>query len=445
VSHRLASLKWVSMSLFEDAPGDSPRRVTLVRLAGEIARCVAGVGPIVVEGEVYRPTTTKGGWVYFTLRDRAAQIDVKMPAAVVRRYKPAPGERVEVAATLQWSNERGQLALLAQGVTPVGAGAIAALIEATRAALGADGLLDRPRRPIPMLPSAIGVVCGADAAVRKDIESVVAARCPGYPVVFFETTVSGPTASRGIVEGIRTLSSDPAVEVIVLARGGGDAPSLLPWSTEEVCRAAAACPVPVVSAIGHESDRPLCDEVADLRCPTPSLAATAVVPDVAGLMRRVDEALADVAWAVQQCAGRAEHRLAAVQTRLALTGRLEQAAFRFERATIRLEGGHPRRALRLAEDRLAGTPWRRHVWEELGRAAGRLDSEVRHLRALSPQRTLERGYAVVTAADGTVLRRAADLSPGDAIDVRLAEGSLVASISSLTTTVELRSPGMLRP
>lgn len=433
------------MSLFEDAPGDSPRRVTLVRLAGEIARCVAGVGPIVVEGEVYRPTTTKGGWVYFTLRDRAAQIDVKMPAAVVRRYKPAPGERVEVAATLQWSNERGQLALLAQGVTPVGAGAIAALIEATRAALGADGLLDRPRRPIPMLPSAIGVVCGADAAVRKDIESVVAARCPGYPVVFFETTVSGPTASRGIVEGIRTLSSDPAVEVIVLARGGGDAPSLLPWSTEEVCRAAAACPVPVVSAIGHESDRPLCDEVADLRCPTPSLAATAVVPDVAGLMRRVDEALADVAWAVQQCAGRAEHRLAAVQTRLALTGRLEQAAFRFERATIRLEGGHPRRALRLAEDRLAGTPWRRHVWEELGRAAGRLDSEVRHLRALSPQRTLERGYAVVTAADGTVLRRAADLSPGDAIDVRLAEGSLVASISSLTTTVELRSPGMLRP
>lgn len=433
------------MSLFEDAPGDSPRRVTLVRLAGEIARCVAGVGPIVVEGEVYRPTTTKGGWVYFTLRDRAAQIDVKMPAAVVRRYKPAPGERVEVAATLQWSNERGQLALLAQGVTPVGAGAIAALIEATRAALGADGLLDRPRRPIPMLPSAIGVVCGADAAVRKDIESVVAARCPGYPVVFFETTVSGPTASRGIVEGIRTLSSDPAVEVIVLARGGGDAPSLLPWSTEEVCRAAAACPVPVVSAIGHESDRPLCDEVADLRCPTPSLAATAVVPDVAGLMRRVDEALADVAWAVQQCAGRAEHRLAAVQTRLALTGRLEQAAFRFERATIRLEGGHPRRALRLAEDRLAGTPWRRHVWEELGRAAGRLDSEVRHLRALSPQRTLERGYAVVTAADGTVIRRAADLSPGDAIDVRLAEGSLVASISSLTTTVELGSPGMLRP
>jgi exodeoxyribonuclease VII large subunit len=433
------------MSLFEDASGGSPRRVTLVRLAGEIARCVAGVGPIVVEGEVYRPTTTRGGWVYFTLRDRAAQIDVKMPAAVVRRYKPAPGERVEVAATLQWSNERGQLALLAQGVAPVGAGAIAALIEATRAALGADGLLDRPRRPIPMLPRAIGVVCGADAAVRKDIESVVAARCPGYPVVFFETTVSGPTASRGIVEGIRALSSDPAVEVIVLARGGGDAPSLLPWSTEEVCRAAAACPVPVVSAIGHESDRPLCDEVADLRCPTPSLAATAVVPDVAGLMRRVDEALQDVAWAVQQCAGRAEHRLAAVQARLALTGRLEQAAFRFERATIRLEGGHPRRALRLAEDRMARTPWRRHVWEELGRAAGRLDSEVRHLRALSPQRTLERGYAVVTAAGGTVIRRAADLAPGDAIDVRLAEGSLVASISSVTATVELRSPGMVRP
>lgn len=444
MSRLLASLTRVSLSLFEDASTGSPRRVTLVRLAGEIARCVAGVGPIVVEGEVYRPTTTKSGWVFFTLRDRAAQIDVKMPAGVVKKYRPGAGERVEVAATLQWSNERGQLALLAQGVIPVGAGAIAALIEATRAALGADGLLDRPRRPIPMLPSAIGVVCGADAAVRKDIESVVAERCPGYPVVFFETTVSGPTASRGIVEAIRGLSSDPTVEVIVLARGGGDAPSLLPWSTEDVCRAVAACPVPVVSAIGHESDRPLCDEVADLRSPTPSLAATAVVPDVAGLMRRVDEALRQAASAVHQHAGRAERRLEAVQTSMALTGRLEQAAFRLERATIRLGGCHPRATLRLAEDRLAGTPWRRHVWEQLGLAAGRLDSEVRHLRALSPQRTLERGYAVVTAAGGTVIRRAVDVSPGDAIDVRLAEGSLLASVTALTATPELTSPGMLR-
>ncbi len=442
MSPRLASLMWVSLSLFEDASVGSPRKVTLVRLAGEIARCVAGVGPIVVEGEVYRPATTKRGWVYFTLRDRAAQIDVKLPAAVVRQYMPRSGERVEVAATLQWSNDRGQLALLAQGVTPVGAGAIAALIQATRARLGADGLLDRPRRPIPILPSAIGVVCGADAAVRKDIESVVAERCPGYPVVFFETTVSGPTASRGIVEGIRALSSDPAVEVIVLARGGGDAPSLLPWSAEEVCRAAAACPVPVVSAIGHESDRPLCDEVADLRCPTPSLAAMAVVPDVAGLTRKVDEALRRAASALEQSAGRAERRLAAVQTRRALTGRLEQAAFRLERVTIRLGGCHPRTALRLAEDRLAGAPWRRHVWEEMGRAAGRLDSDVRHLRALSPQRTLQRGYAVVTGPEGTVIRRAADLSPGDELAVSLAEGSLAASVVSVNSLPELGSPGM---
>ncbi len=434
----------MSLTLFEDAAAGSARKVTLVRLAAEIARCVASVGPVVVEGEVYRPTTTKGGWVYLTLRDRAAQIDVKVPAAVARKYKPSAGERVEVAATLQWSNDRGQLALLAEAVTPVGAGAIAALIEATRAALAADGLLGRTRRAIPALPSAIGVVCGADAAVRRDIESVVAERCPGYPLVFFETTVSGPTASCGIVEGIRTLSSDPRVEVIVLARGGGDAPSLLPWSTEEVCRAAAACPVPIVSAIGHESDRPLCDEVADLRCSTPSLAATAVVPDVAGLARRVDEALKRAAGAAEQAVGRAERRLEAVQTRRAITGRLDQTAFRLERTTIRLGGCHPRTALRFAEDRLAATPWRRHVGEALGRAAGRLDSDVRHLWALSPQRTLERGYAVVTGPNGTVVRRAGDLSPGDGIGIRLAEGSLAATVTTPGSPLELGSHGARR-
>ena len=438
LSHSLASLIGVSFTLFDDAATSLPRRVTLVRLAGEIARCVATVGPITVEGEVYRPTATRGGWVYFTLRDRAAQIDVKMPASLTRSFRPTAGERVEVAATLQWSNDRGQLQLLAQAVIPVGAGAIAALLEATRGRLAADGLLTRPRRAVPVLPEAIGVVCGSEAAVRKDIESVVESRCPGYPVVFFETTVSGPTASEGIVGAIRALGALPEVEVVILARGGGDAPSLLPWSTEEVCRAVAACPVPVVSAIGHDGDRPLCDEVADLRCPTPSIAATVVVPDVAALSRQVDQAMRRAAQALGLATERAARRLEAIEPARALRSRLDRATFTVERAGIELRSCHPKVALRAAEDRLGGAPWRRVAWERLGKASGRLEAERRHLSALSPQRTLERGYAVVTGADLKVLRSSSQVAPGDPIEVTLSEGSLLAQVTAVLTTEDAR-------
>ena len=185
--------------------------------------------------------------------------------------------------TLVWGNDRGQLLLEAEEVTPIGEGAVAAMIAETRSRLAAEGLLDRPRKSIPRLPRVIGVLCGADAAVRKDIESVVAARFPGYPLAVEETTVSGPGAAVSIIDALQRLSLRPEVDVVVLARGGGDATALLPWSDEELCRAVAACPLPVVSAIGHESDRPLCDEVADQRFGTPSMAAHAVVPDREGL------------------------------------------------------------------------------------------------------------------------------------------------------------------
>lgn len=433
----------MTMSLFGEPADLPPRRVTLVKLAGEIARSLVAVGRVAVEGEVYRPTTTRGGSVYFTLRDRAAQMSVKVPAPAARRSRIVAGERVSVLAQLEWQPDRGQLQLVAEEVLPVGAGAVAALIEEVRARLAGEGLIGRPPRPLPLLPAAVGVVCGADAAVRKDIESVVAARCPGYPVVFCETTVSGPGASVSIVEAIGALSARagaevPGVEVIVLARGGGDAPSLLPWSTEEVCRAVAACPVPVVSAIGHESDRPLCDEVADHRYGTPSLAAGAVLPDMAGLARSVDSALEQATAALQWRLEEARRRVAAVDTRRAVRDGLDAATSRLERAGLARAAHHPARALREASSRLAAARagCRRSVWEELGRAAGRLTADVRHLEALSPQRTLERGYAVVTDAAGAVLRDSAAVAPGERIRVRLASGAVQATV----TEVENEAP-----
>jgi exodeoxyribonuclease VII large subunit len=421
----------MTMKLWDEPARGAPRQVTLVRLAGEIARALSRVRRIAVEGEVYRPTTSRGGWVFFTLRDRAAQIDVKLPATVARRSRTVAGERVSVVGTLQWVNERGQVHLVAEEVTPVGEGAIAELIAQTRRRLAADGLLDRPRRPIPALPAAIGVVCGSDAAVRKDIESVAAVRFSGYPLRFEETTVSGPGASLAIVEALQVLVARPGVEVVMLARGGGDGPSLLPWSSEEVCRAVAECPVPVVSAIGHEGDRPLCDEVADLRCGTPSIAAAAVIPDRTGLQAALDARLTRAGISLHGHMEYATRRFTAAVPRRALGQGVAHAAERLDRLTARMGAVHPRRRLADCRVRLGSPDWRRPTWEILARAEGRLGADLRHLRALSPARTLERGYAVVTGPDGKVLRDAVSVGVGDAIDVRLAEGHLQAAVTDV--------------
>ncbi len=421
----------MTLPLFDDRQARTPRRVSLVRLAGEIARALGAVGRVAVEGEVYRPTVSRGGWIFFTLRDRAAQLDVKVPSGAARYCRAVQGERVCVVGALQWANDRGQVHLVAEEVTAVGAGAVAALIEETRQRLAAEGLLGRPPRPIPRLPAVIGVVCGSDAAVRKDIESVAAARFPGYPLHFEETTVSGPGAPVGIVDALHSVAARAGVEVVILARGGGDAPSLLPWSTEEVCRAVAACPVPVVSAIGHEGDRPLCDEVADLRCGTPSLAATAVIPELAALESSLDRLLDSAARGTRSLLERAQRRVDAVDTGRAVDSALERAGSRLGRTAQRLGDVHPAVRLQSCRQRLAGCDWRRPAGEILGRAAGRLAAEERHLRALSPQRTLERGYAVVTTPAGTVVRRARTLAPGGAVRVRLADGRFDARVTEV--------------
>jgi exodeoxyribonuclease VII large subunit len=421
----------MTMKLWDEPARGAPRQVTLVRLAGEIARALSRVGRIAVEGEVYRPTRSRGGWVFFTLRDRAAQIDVKVPATLARRSRTVAGERVSVVGTLQWVNERGQVHLVAEEITPVGEGAIAELIAETRRRLAAEGLLDRPRRPIPVLPVAIGIVCGSDAAVRKDIESVTAVRFPGYPLCFEETSVSGPGASLAIVEALDALMGRPGVEVVVLARGGGDGPSLLPWSSEEVCRAVADCPVPVVSAIGHEGDRPLCDEVADLRCGTPSIAAAVVIPDRGGLQGTLDGRLARARTSLQGQVEFAGRRIAGVVPRRALGRGVAHAAERLDRLTNRMGAVHPGRRLADCRARLGAPDWRRPTWEILARADGRLGADLRHLRALSPTRTLERGYAIVTGPDGSVLRDAASVKVGDVIGVRLAEGRLQTAVTEV--------------
>jgi exodeoxyribonuclease VII large subunit len=410
------------------ASGQAPRRVNLVRLSGEIARSMAAIGRVAVEGEVHRPHTSPAGWTYFVLRDRAAQVSVTCPARHSRRCRAVAGERVVVVGTLVWGNDRGQLVLEGDEVTPVGEGAVAAMIAETRSRLAADGLLNRPGRPLPRLPEVIGVLCGADAAVRKDIESVVAVRFPGYPLAVEETTVTGPGAALTIMEGLRRLVRRPGVEVVVLARGGGDPTALLPWSDEDLCRAVAACPVPVVSAIGHESDHPLCDEVADLRCGTPSLAAHAVVPDRRQLEEELGNLRAVAAEAASRRVGAGRDRLRRADVSGSLATGCERAQIRLRHAGERLRWAYPGPAVNAGRRRLESCDWQRPMVARLALVEERLDGLARHARSLSPRHVIERGFAVVRRLDGTVVRDPAQVQEGEMVELSVARGLIAARV-----------------
>lgn len=407
-------------------PAAPPRLVTLARLAGEIVRSLAEIGKVAVEGEVYRPTVSKGGWTFFTLKDRAAQLPVAVPSRFARRCRAVNGERALVVGALRWSNDRGQLVLEAEEVTPVGEGAVAAMIAEARSRLAAEGVLGRPRKPLPMLPGAIGVLCGSDAAVRRDIESVVAARFPGYPLAIEETTVSGPGAAMCIIEALARLARRPGVEVVVLARGGGDATALLPWSDEELCRAVAACPVPVVSAIGHEADRPLCDEVADLRCGTPSIAAHHIVPDRQALSAQMGAYVAEAARDISARRRLVHERLDRAEVKGALAAGSARARDRLAHAEARMGWASPAVAASAGRRRLEACDWHGPLATRAGDCRRRLGSLAGHAVALSPLHVVARGFAVVRRRDGTVVREPSDVSAGEALELTVARGTISA-------------------
>ncbi|MHB8669797.1 MAG: exodeoxyribonuclease VII large subunit [Acidimicrobiales bacterium] len=407
------------------------RRVSLVRLSAEIARSLAVVGRIAVAGEVHRPKAGSGGRTWFTLRERVAQVDVTCPANRASRCRVVEGERVSVTGRLIFANERGQLLLEAEEVVPVGDGAVAAAIAERRQRLAAEGLLDRPRLPIPVLPRAIGVVCGFEAAVRADIESVVSSRFPGYPVRYVEVTVSGPGASQAVTHAVVHLDQLPEIEVIVLARGGGDAAALLPFSDEDLCRAICASSTPVVTAIGHDGDRPLCDEVADLRCGTPSLAAAAVVPDRLRMLAYLDDLAERAESAIAAHADDATRRLASLDRQRALASARAVAQARLSGSHERLALVHPGARLESARRHLAGIAWSAPVLRRSDTARHGLANHRRQLELLHPRRVLERGYAVARAEDGSVVRSASTLSPGEVVVIELGAGRVRSRVEEI--------------
>ena len=345
-----------------------------------------------VEGEVTE-LRRQARWasVFFTLKDPAdgACLGVSMPRGQFDglRLDLVDGDRVHVYGRAELFEARGEFRLRALSLERFGLGEHLAALERLKKKLAAEGLFAAERkRPLPFLPRRIGLVTGNDAAAKRDVLTTITARFPPANVLVGETYVQGPRAAGAIIETLRALCCEPDVEVIILARGGGSFEDLLPFSDERLVRAVAACPLAVVTAVGHEQDTPLCDLAADARASTPSMAARLVVPDLAELLQRLDRARAGL-----------------------------------ERGTRRtLEG--ERRRLERTHERLDRAP---RLLLERGRA--RLEHAAGRLRALSPHATLERGYAIVRS-EGTIVRSGDAVQPGQAVDVELAEGGFGARV-----------------
>jgi exodeoxyribonuclease VII large subunit len=370
-----------------------------------------------VEGEVTE-LRRQQAWqsVFLTLKDpeSGACLPVTMPRGTfdALQLELRDGERVHVYGRPELFEAKADFRLRALSIERFGLGAHLAALERLKRKLAAEGLFDPARkRPLPRLPRTIGLVTGNDAAAKRDVLTAITGRFPPARIVVAETFVQGPKAAGGIVAALRALCAQPDVDVIIVARGGGSFEDLLAFSDESVVRAIAACAVPVVSAVGHEQDTPLCDLAADVRASTPSVAGRLVVPELAALLTELARDRAVLDSGLARMLERRREQLAARRTVLD-TGLARLLERRREQLSVRR--AHLRRApLLLVERRRAA----------LEAAAGRL-------RTLSPQATLERGYAIVRTDTG-VVRAAAALAPGGRVDVRLAEGSFGASIEEV--------------
>ncbi len=400
---------------------------TVLRLVGE---WVGKLGRVWVEGQIAE-LTRRGGTAFLTLRDPVAAVSVRVicPRTVLDAAVPAPAEgaRVVVWAKPDFNLARGAFGLAATEIRAVGIGELLARLERLRRSLAAEGLFTPERkRPLPFLPGTVGLICGRDSAAQRDVQRNAARRWPAVRFRVETATVQGPYAVTEVTEALHRLDADPAVEVIVIARGGGSIEDLLPFSDESLVRAVAAARTPVVSAIGHEQDTPLLDLVADVRASTPTDAARRVVPDVAEQMALIGQLRLRARRIVAGRIDRELSWLAAIRSRPALADPVREIERRQEQVNALVERG------------------RRCLATELTRSGDDLNHLQARLLALSPIATLRRGYAIVQRPGGGVVRRAAGVAAGERLTVRFAE-DLLAVTAEQASTPEHTTVGYTSP
>ena len=370
------------------------------------------LGTAWVEGEITQ-WSVSGGTVYGKLKDLEQDATISFSVwSSVRARVPndlKQGDRVIALVKPNYWLKGGTLTMQVYEIRHVGLGDLLERLERLRAQLTAEGLFAASRkRPLPFLPARIGLVTGKDSDAEKDVLRNAQLRWPAVQFRIVYAAVQGDRAASEVAGAIRVLDADPSVDVIIVARGGGDFQNLLCFSDEALLRVVAAATTPLVSAIGHEADRPLLDDVADLRASTPTDAAKRVVPDVAEELARVEQARARIRSRVTHRVAIEVDRIAGLRSRPALSSTswiVDQRSDELSRYVAR--GGE------LLDRAL----------ERAGHTTSQLASR---LQALSPRSTLARGYAIAQLADGTVLRSSDEAPAGAELKLRLHDGSVTA-------------------
>ncbi|MFM8333832.1 MAG: exodeoxyribonuclease VII large subunit [Candidatus Methylumidiphilus sp.] len=440
---------------------DTPRTIYTISELNSTARLLLSshFGTIWVEGEISNLALPSSGHLYFTLKDDEAQVRCALfkGAARTLKFKPANGNKVLARAQVGLYEPRGEYQLVVDYMEEAGDGALRRAFELLKAKLAAEGLFDMARKkPIPLPPCCLGVITSPTGAALRDILSVLKRRFPALPVIVFPVKVQGVEAKHDIARAIALAVQQGDCGALILARGGGSLEDLWAFNEEIVARAIAACPLPIVSGVGHETDVTIADLVADWRAPTPTAAAEAVSPDgnawlerfirletrlrqrLAESLRQSAQALAFLDKRLQQAhpekhMRRQAQRLDELELRLrrAVLAGLAKHAGRLYSADVRLRSQHPAkridwlqarqteldRRLRLSMDRLLQQ--QRHA---VNTASGQLHT-------VSPLATLARGYAIASQLDGAILRRASEVEIGATVQIRLAEGVLLGEVA----------------
>jgi exodeoxyribonuclease VII large subunit len=390
-----------------------------------------------VAGEISGYKVSQSGHAYFTLKDSGAQLRCVLFRNALRylKFRPHDGLAVVARGSVEVYQDRGEYQLVVSSLEPQGLGALQLAFEQLKQRLSGEGLFDQARkRPIPALPRRIGLVTSPTGAAIRDMLSVLTRRFPGLHIRLYPTTVQGEGSVRGVCAGLDYFSNSGWADVVIVGRGGGSLEDLWTFNEEPVARAIAESNVPVVSAVGHETDFTIADFVADLRAPTPSAAAELIVKNRADLLRALESSAAAARRAVHlriSIAARRLHEQGIQRASTLLQRRMGRASQRLDESLQTLRRHDPRFRLAKLRQRLqqAGHDAAQSMRRQLGQARLRLDPLSGRLVALSPFAVLSRGYAIIENEQQRVVKSPDDAPPGTTVEARLANGRLRARVT----------------
>ena len=393
---------------------DPDHPFTVQQLSERVANAVKGWGNAWVEGEIIKFQAKAGGHAYPQLRDLATGSTISLVifngVLVSAGEEFKDGDRVLVSGNMDYYVARGTLSLKVSSIKKVGLGVLMAEIEARRAKIYAEGLADpSKKKKLPFLPGVIGLITAENSDAEKDVRQNILLRWPEAVIKMANVSVQGEECAPSVIAALKKMDADPEVEVIIITRGGGGFLDLVGFSDEALVRAVAACETPVISAIGHENDRPIIDDVADLRASTPTDAAKRVVPDVVDERRKISESLERMKSIIGSYLG---HQVTLIQQIRQHPLLKDPHAYLIQRSDDLT------RALGELRDDLD---------YKLDRQSTDLANKKNLLRSLSPQSTLDRGYAVVRDSEGKVITDPKMAKSGTLLKLRVAKGDLDAT------------------